>query len=800
MATDPELGKESLGFAFSRRECYTACVKKLITCLLLPALLRISAAATLAEWKFARPGDLQGWRPNAYLADVIITNGALACHGTGSNPILEYRGSLQIQATALQQIEVRLKADQDGTAIVYWSNSTQGKYNGFEPRKNTRFNIVGDGQWHLYRLLPLWQNEGKIIRLRLDLYDGARFALDFLRISALPAAAPVTTPDFDFTGNAQGWQAYGATTLQANSQGLNITCAEADGCALAPPLSIRATAQGIVSLCMAVTHGTRGTLWYGTDQENGPHYFTFPLRADGQTHDYNLDLRAEKMWHGKIVALGLCPSDDAGATTCLRWLKISAVPQGPAQLDITALTLSDALPRAGVPVGVVALIANTGGTVATNVHATLTLPDGVNRLTTTPEPVALAAGETRQLTWQVEATHPINTTATLTLGAENTASISKSLSLSFTPRLALAHTGYVPVPQPVRGPFEIGAYYFPGWNTAERWQPLTPFPERRPLLGWYREGDPEVADWQIKWAVEHGITFFVYDWYWSQGHRQLEHALHDGFFKARYRHLLKFCLLWANHNPPHTSSLADCVAVTRYWIENYFRRPEQLYMAGQPVVIIFAPSRLTEDLGAAGVKPALAAMRAECRAAGLPGLCLIACVGSAGEARVRAAEGYDAVTTYNWAGLGMRGAGNYAPYATLITGYRRQWEQISAQVPVPLLPLPVSGGWDSRPWHGEGQWVRYGRTPELFKRHLQDAKEFLQKSTARGVKMLLVEAWNEWGEGSYIEPHCEFGFGYLDAIRDVFTAAPARHDDVTPADAGLGPYDTALPLDSRTTY
>ena len=90
-----------------------------------------------------------------------------------------------------------------------------------------------------------------------------------------------------------------------------------------------------------------------------------------------------------------------------------------------------------------------------------------------------------------------------------------------------------------------------------------------------------MADWHIKWAVEHGITFFVYDWYWSQGARQLEHALHDGYFKARYRHLLKFCLLWANHNPPRTSSHEDCLAVTRYWIENYFRRPEHLQVRRQ---------------------------------------------------------------------------------------------------------------------------------------------------------------------------------------------------------------------------
>ncbi len=72
----------------------------------------------------------------------------------------------------------------------------------------------------------------------------------------------------------------------------------------------------------------------------------------------------------------------------------------------------------------------------------------------------------------------------------------------------------------MRGPYEVGAYYFPGWHDASRWQPLQRFPERRPVLGWYREGDPEVADWQIKWAVEHGITFFAYDWYWSRRARE----------------------------------------------------------------------------------------------------------------------------------------------------------------------------------------------------------------------------------------------------------------------------------------
>lgn len=43
---------------------------------------------------------------------------------------------------------------------------------------------------------------------------------------------------------------------------------------------------------------------------------------------------------------------------------------------------------------------------------------------------------------------------------------------------------------------------------------LNTFSERTPLLGYYAEGHPTVMDRQITWAVEHGISFFVFDWYW----------------------------------------------------------------------------------------------------------------------------------------------------------------------------------------------------------------------------------------------------------------------------------------------
>lgn len=31
---------------------------------------------------------------------------------------------------------------------------------------------------------------------------------------------------------------------------------------------------------------------------------------------------------------------------------------------------------------------------------------------------------------------------------------------------------------------------------------------------------------------------------------------------------------------------------------------------------------------------------------------------------------------------------------------------------------------------------------------------------------MIIESWNEWAEGNYMEPDLKFGTGYLDALRN----------------------------------
>jgi hypothetical protein len=70
---------------------------------------------------------------------------------------------------------------------------------------------------------------------------------------------------------------------------------------------------------------------------------------------------------------------------------------------------------------------------------------------------------------------------------------------------------------------------------------------------------------------------------------------------------------------------------------------------------------------------------------------------------------------------------------------------------------PTFPGWDDRPRAGaEKAFVTEGNTPERFGQMFRGALKFAGPATA----IVMVEAWNEWGEGASIEPDKQYGFGY----------------------------------------
>jgi len=601
---------------------------------------------------------------------------------------------------------------------------------------------------------------------------------------------------FDKEKNLQGWKVWQDAKIDAAEGALKIVAAGKEPLILSPRIEIKNIADfAWVSFIMKVDKGTKGEIRWMREGEPGMERRVFDLIADEQFHVYAINISSAPKWDKRVIAIALRPSDANGARAELKSVRIAEKPKGPAEMKVMYFGLEEAINRAGQDADLICVLENIGGEPGEEINLSVLLPAGVQVMEgerTTKKIKVLEKKE--EIRWFIQGPNPIQDIARLEITGKNFTPVSASAVLSFTAKISVSPgivegKPYVPEPKPAKSNYLVGAYYFPGWKQGAHkgWAAIKNFPERKPVLGWYQEGEPDIADWHIKWAVEHGISFFAYDWYWDRGARQLDHALNNGYLKSRYRKYLMFCICWCNHNPDKTSSEQDLLKVTNYWLKNYFKEPEYLKIDNKPVVIIFSPDRITKDMGVEKAKIAFEKMRELCRKEGFSGLYLAACA-YPGKGTVEALkeEGYDAVTGYNYPSAGANSGEKTSPYDLAIQGYNAIWEEIAGYGLLDYIAV-TDPGWDARPWHGEQAFTRTGKHPDKFKKMLELAKGFTDKHPVGKDKLniVLAEAWNEFGEGDFIEPHREFGFGYLDAIREVFTTESKGHQDVIPQDAGL---------------
>jgi hypothetical protein len=103
------------------------------------------------------------------------------------------------------------------------------------------------------------------------------------------------------------------------------------------------------------------------------------------------------------------------------------------------------------------------------------------------------------------------------------------------------------------------------------------------------------------------------------------------------------------------------------------------------------------------------------------------------------------------------------------------WQQTRQSFSLPYYPN-VTMGWDSSPRTVQSDRflnlgypfmpMLSGNTPAAFQQALQEVKRFLDERPS--PRIFTINAWNEWTEGSYLEPDTVDGMAYLEAIRSVF--------------------------------
>ena len=78
----------------------------------------------------------------------------------------------------------------------------------------------------------------------------------------------------------------------------------------------------------------------------------------------------------------------------------------------------------------------------------------------------------------------------------------------------------------------------------------------------------------------------------------------------------------------------------------------------------------------------------------------------------------------------------------------------------------VAPNWDHSPRSGRKSLILTDSRPEYFGKLLIEAFETIKEKPVEN-QMIIVRAWNEWGEGNHLEPDLKYGLGYLEAIKSI---------------------------------
>ncbi|MFJ1253067.1 glycoside hydrolase family 99-like domain-containing protein [Cupriavidus sp. CuC1] len=301
--------------------------------------------------------------------------------------------------------------------------------------------------------------------------------------------------------------------------------------------------------------------------------------------------------------------------------------------------------------------------------------------------------------------------------------------------------------------------------------------------GFYDLRDPEVIGRQYKLAKSHGISAFcMYYYSFDHGRRLLEAPLENLLVRKDIDACFYLC--WANESWTRNwdglsgevlmpqSYLPGCEDEIASDSARFFSDPRYYRLNGvEPRFVIYRP----EDIPNVG--DFVERLRSAWRKLGFPRVNLGAVL-----FHLNDDPDEDLVSTFDFfiemPPHGLVGSGDYivggdnpdvsfpvdANFKGLVYSYNKVIENsIAREFPANLGGKVIRGvmpSWDNTARRGNRAHISFGANPARFGSWVDG---LLEKGLASGE--LMINAWNEWGEKAVMEPNCQYGKGYLEALK-----------------------------------
>ena len=315
----------------------------------------------------------------------------------------------------------------------------------------------------------------------------------------------------------------------------------------------------------------------------------------------------------------------------------------------------------------------------------------------------------------------------------------------------------------------VGASYMTFWGTGMDidWSSGAVY---WPILGNYSSNNKAIANQHIEWALQYGVDFFYLDYGWSTGSDKdkMENAAIEGLLRAESMENFSFCIFYFPYRVVN-SGFVNEITLTEDFShinETYFNRSSYLRLHNRSVVILADfPMYLKKGLSYDEINSLFLGLKENYTLYLIPAFWPDQ-PSDAFNVLTDPRRVYDAITLWGSTTIvELNREIGYSEYINKTESYFETWSDISKDYEVHFVPL-ISPGYDNTIYYNMGKrdwWAIVNRDANGFLEVCQLAGNY----SSPPHNMVLLFTWNDFKEGTSIEPTTEYGFTYLNAVRTI---------------------------------
>lgn len=318
------------------------------------------------------------------------------------------------------------------------------------------------------------------------------------------------------------------------------------------------------------------------------------------------------------------------------------------------------------------------------------------------------------------------------------------------------------------------------------YQPRVPHSD----IGYYSLDDVNVLKKQAQLAKKHGIYGFCFYYYWFSGKRLMEKPVDMLLEHPEIN--LPFCLCWANENWTRAwdGQNKDILIAQDYSDEDdtnfmidmkkYIDDSRYIKVNGKPVVIVYNPGQLPD------CDKSFERWREVSREIGIGEILIWTCQTCNNTAEILGiTDIIDAEVEFPPHNLWMENAAvkgiDLKGKSAFIYNYQVIANEMMARLKEDsTAPVPVHHGcmlaWDNAARRKDAWFTYYAYSAKCFYRWLTAIINRTRTDFQEEERFVFINAWNEWGEGTYLEPDEKYGYTNINTVSKALFGIPFNQD------------------------